>query len=103
MLIIEPAVTCSKLIIETLEQDVKYVQYVDLIVNFEHILHLFFKVSIVKFEQLNAGWVGLHKVGPNAAHTTLQYLRKYYQDLQKEESFLIKLHIASYPVMIYLF
>ena len=81
MLIIEPAVTCSKIIIETLEQDVKYVQYVDLIVNFEHILRLFFKVSIVNFEQVNAGWVGLHKVGPNVSHTTLQYLRKYYEGL----------------------
>ena len=34
----QPAITCSKLTIETLEQGVKYVQ------------------SIVNFEQVNAGW-----------------------------------------------
>ena len=39
----QPAITCSKLTIETLEQGVKYVQWCRsgvFIVNFEHISHL---------------------------------------------------------------
>ena len=38
----QPAITCSKLTIETLEQGVKYAQSCSgvCIVNFEHILHL---------------------------------------------------------------
>ena len=50
----QPAITCSKLTIETVEQGVKYVQSSGIfIVNFERILHL---VSFVNFEQVNAGW-----------------------------------------------
>ena len=36
----QPAIACSKLTIETLEQGVKYVQSGVFIVNFEHISHL---------------------------------------------------------------
>ena len=39
----QPAITCSKLRIETLEQGVKFVQSCC-------------SVSIVNFEQVNAGW-----------------------------------------------
>ena len=54
----QPAITCSKLTIETLEQGVKYVQSVS-------------SVSVVNFEQVNAGWkeypfhVTTHKCGFN--------------------------------------
>ena len=45
VLISQPAFTCSKLTVETLEQGVKYVQKCEIcsgifIVNFEHISHL---------------------------------------------------------------
>ena len=43
MEIAQPAIACSKLTIETLEQGVKYVQTCS-------------SVSIVNFEQVNAGW-----------------------------------------------
>ena len=57
------AITRSKLTIGTLEQAVKYVQSSRrqcrrsgvFIVNFEHISHLVL-VSVVNFEQVNAGW-----------------------------------------------
>ena len=42
--------TCSKSAIERLEKGVKYVQ------NY-NILHIFFAVSIVDFEQGNVSWV----------------------------------------------
>ena len=48
-LVTQPAFTCSKLTIETLEQRF-------IIVNFEHISHLCSSVSIVNFEQVIAGW-----------------------------------------------
>ena len=63
----QPAFTCSKLTLETLEQGVKYVQSQQerhqndawrrsgaFIVNFEHISHL--SVSSVNFEHVTAGW-----------------------------------------------
>ena len=49
----QPAITCLKLTIEILERRRSGV----FTVNFEHILHLFQSVSIVNFEQVNAGWV----------------------------------------------
>ena len=70
---IQPSISCLKLIIEVLEQGVKYVQsykikalergqwrhFVVFIVNFEHISHL---VLVFLFEQVNAGWVMCLKV-----------------------------------------
>ena len=66
----QPAFTCSKLKIETLEQ--RYVIYSKLtietpkrhqwrrfgvfIVNYEHISHLCSSVSVTKFEHVIAGW-----------------------------------------------
>ena len=59
----QPAFTCSKLTIETLEQGVKMFKVKNkdtrmtpnmLKVNFEHISHL--GVSIVNFEHVIAGW-----------------------------------------------
>ena len=54
----QPAFTCLKSTIETLEQGVKYVwRRSDVfIVNFEHI-SLCSRVSIVNFEHVIAGWV----------------------------------------------
>ena len=65
----QPAITCSKLTIETLEEGLKYCSKFTIktperrhcrcsgvfIVNFEHITRCF-SVSIVNFEQVNAGW-----------------------------------------------
>ena len=62
------AITCSKLTIETLEQRCEICSKLTIkppkrrhrfggfIVNFEHISHLCSTVSIVNFEQVNAGW-----------------------------------------------
>ena len=64
------AITCSKLTIETPEQSCeicskltikppkrrRWCRFGGFIVNFEHISHLFSTVSIVNFEQVNAGW-----------------------------------------------
>ena len=66
----QPAITCSKQIIEKIEQKCEICSKLTIktpkrrhlrrvgvfIVNFEHISHLCFSVSIVKFEQVNAGW-----------------------------------------------
>ena len=63
-------ITCSKLTIETPEQSCEicskltikpptrrlWRRFGGFIVNFEHISHLFSTVSIVNFEQVNAGW-----------------------------------------------
>ena len=67
----QPAITCSKLTIETLEQRREICSKLTIktpkrrhwrcfgvfIVNFEHISHLFSSVSTANFEQVNAGWV----------------------------------------------
>ena len=64
----QAAITCSKLTIETLEQRCeicskltikppkRHHRFGGFIVNFEHISHLCSTVSIVNFEQVNAGW-----------------------------------------------
>ena len=66
----QPAITLSKLTIETLEQKCEicskltikppkrrhWRRFGGLIANFEHILHLCSSVSNVKFEQVNASW-----------------------------------------------
>ena len=73
LLLTQPAVTCSKLPIETLEQRCEicskltieppkrrhWRRFADFIVNFEHISHLCSSVSIVNFKQLNAGWTSV--------------------------------------------
>ena len=65
----QPAITCSKLTIDTLEQSCEICSKLTIktpkqhqwrrfgvfIVNFEHISHLCSSVSIVNFEQVNAG------------------------------------------------
>ena len=70
LFITKPAITCSKLTIETLEQRCEICSKLTIktpkrrhwcligvfIANFQHILHLCSSVSIVNFEQLNAGW-----------------------------------------------
>ena len=70
--VIPPVITCSKLAIETPEQRCEicskltikppkrrhWHRFGGFIVNFEHISHLFSSVSIVNFEQVNAGWNG---------------------------------------------
>ena len=56
----QPAMTCTKLTIEKLEQKCEichWRRFRVFIVNFEHISHLFSSVSIVNFEQVNLGWV----------------------------------------------
>ena len=67
----QPAVTCSKLTQETLEQRCEICSKLTIktpkrrqwhrfgvfIVNFEHISHLCSSVSIANFEHVNAGWV----------------------------------------------
>ena len=67
----QPAITCSKLIIETLEQRCEICSKLTIkppkrrqrrrfggfIVNFEHILHLCSSAPIANFKQVNAGWV----------------------------------------------
>ena len=35
------------------------------IVNFEHILHLFYSISIVDFEQVNLSWAGVFQKAPS--------------------------------------
>ena len=66
----QAAITFSKLTIETLEQGCEtcskltikspkrrhWRRFGGFIVNFEHISHLCFSVSIVNFEQVNAAW-----------------------------------------------
>ena len=66
----QPAITCSKLTIEILEQrgeicsklairplkTTLMASFGGFIVNLEHISHLCSSVSIVNFEQVNAGW-----------------------------------------------
>ena len=66
----QPAITCSTLTTETLEQRSEicskltikppkrrqWRHFVGFIVNFEHILHLCSRVSIDDFEQVNADW-----------------------------------------------
>ena len=47
---------CSKLAIKT-SDDVTDVVLLFLIVNFEHMSHFFFNVSIVDFKQVNIRWV----------------------------------------------
>ena len=70
MMLTQPAITCSKLTVEALEQRCEICSKLTIkppkrrhwrrfgvfIVNFEHISHLCFSVSIVNFEQVNAGW-----------------------------------------------
>ena len=54
----QPAITCSKITIETLEQGGKYVHCSGLfIVNFEHIPHLVLVFLLLTLEKVNAGWV----------------------------------------------
>ena len=67
----QPAITCSRLTIKTLEQRCEicseltiktpkrrhWCRFGIFTVNFEHILHLGSSVFIVNFEQVNAGWV----------------------------------------------
>ena len=62
----QPAITCSKLTIETLEQRCEICSKLTIkppnrfggfIANFEHILHLCSSAPIANFEQVNAGWV----------------------------------------------
>ena len=66
----QSAITCSNLTIETLEQRCEicskltvkptkqryWHHFGGFIVNSEHISHLFSSVSILNFEQVNAGW-----------------------------------------------
>ena len=61
----QPAFTCSKLTIETLEQRCEICSKLPMkttksfgvfIVNFEHISHLCSSVSIANFEHVIAGW-----------------------------------------------
>ena len=72
-IIAQPAFTCSKLRIETLEKRCEICSeltikppkrcqwrcFVGFIVNFEHISHLCSSVSIVKFEHVIADWVSV--------------------------------------------
>ena len=67
----QSGITCSKLTMETLEQKCEICSQLTIktpkrrhwrhfgvfIVNFEHISHRCSSVSIVNFEQVNAGWV----------------------------------------------
>ena len=55
-LIIQLAVTCSKLTVEITETPAIGVVLVSLLLTL-NIFHTLFSVSIVNFEQVNAGWV----------------------------------------------
>ena len=56
-LVTQPAITCSKLTIKTLEQRCEICsELTSFIVNFEHISHLCSSVSIVNYEHVIAGW-----------------------------------------------
>ena len=55
----QPAFTCSKLTIETLEPLVVF------FVNFEHISHLFPSVSTVNFEHVIADWEMTQPLNPS--------------------------------------
>ena len=69
----QPAITCSKLTIDTLEQSCEICSKLTIktpkqhqwrrfgvfIVKFDHILHLHSRVSIVNVEHVIAGWVML--------------------------------------------
>ena len=59
-IVTQPAITCSKLTTETLEQGVKYVQsYQNILVSLLLTLNISYTcsgVSILKFEQVNTGW-----------------------------------------------
>ena len=75
-LVSQSAITCSKLTIETLEQRCEicskltikppkrrqWRRFGGFIVNFEHISQLCSSVSIVNFEQVNAGWDVINKI-----------------------------------------
>ena len=70
----EPAFTCLKLTMETLELGVKYVQrgvVLVSIVNCEH-------VSIVNFEQVNAAWVKVGFCMWLGSHRSYRFI-KYFQ------------------------
>ena len=70
LVLTQPAITCSKLTIETLEQTCEicskltikppkrrhWHRFGSFIVNFEQISHLCSSVSIVDFEQVNSVW-----------------------------------------------
>ena len=74
-LVSQSAITCSKLTIGTLEQKCKIYSELTIktpkrrhwrrfsdFVNFEHISQLCSSVSIVNFEQVNAGWDVINKI-----------------------------------------
>ena len=86
----QPAITCSKLTIETIEQRCErcstltkkplkrrqWRRFVGFIVNFEHILHLCSSVSIVNFEQVNAGWIMMELSCRNSQRLKADYFYK---------------------------
>ena len=67
-IITQPAITCSKLTTETLEQDVKYVQKLTIKTYFTPCSNVF----IVNFEQANAGWVSQKQVLMSSSHFRVQ-------------------------------
>ena len=61
-LVSQSAITCSKLIIETLEQRCEIYSELTINVNSAHISQLCSSVSVVNFEQVNAGWDVINKI-----------------------------------------
>ena len=58
MMLTQPAITCSKLTVEALEQRCKICSKLAIKthINFEPISHFCSSVSIANFEQVNVGW-----------------------------------------------
>ena len=79
LILSQPAITCSKLTIEALEQRCKICSKLTIKthINFEHISHLCSSVSIVIFEQVNAGWAMKLTHADIIYKTWLMILSKY--------------------------
>ena len=101
MLLTQPAISCSKLAIETLEQRCEicskltiklpkrryWRRFGSFIVNFEHISHLCSSVSIVDFEQVKVKWNGLNKNKENLTHEKKHLLNNLILKMQKLSHF----------------
>ena len=88
----QPAITCSKLTIETLEQWCEICSDLTIktpkrphcrhfgvfIINFERISRLCSIVSIFNFEQVNAGWVVILIQMSESFRSQKRYLKKSY-------------------------
>ena len=99
----QPAIICSKLTIETLEQRCEicsnltiklqkrrqWRRFGGFLVNFEHTSHLCSSVSIVNFEHVIAGCVGKHwRNGSSVSNGSIGIHRRSYRRCSGEKVFL---------------